>query len=191
LLVGNHVFLPFEEKCFTRQGHAKASLEYPIMYASLLALTCQCFSPDLQEAGPAVIIPLYSTVLPFQAEIKNQLPSATFLLRPDQNFEGDITQLNAVFNEFLDGGTTALLAAKGDIAAVLPRANLTRPFPLDDIITAQTNVILPVGAFLPLPGPQSLLSSDLGPGDKCFASSLCKSGMCIAKEDGGRGGQCL
>lgn len=160
-----------------------------VCFVAVTDLTC--IFADLREAGPAVIIPLYSTVLPFQSEIRNQLPNATLLLRPDQNFEGDVTQLNVILNEFLDGTTTALLAAKSDIAGVLPRANLTRPFPFDDIITTQTNVVLPVGAFLPLPGPQSLISGDMTPGDKCFASSLCKSGMCIAKEDGGMGGQCL
>jgi hypothetical protein len=155
-----------------------------------LPQTTKCVCPDLREAGPAVIIPLYSTVLPFQSDIRIQLPNATLLLRPDQNFEGDVSQLNVILNEFLDGVTTALLAAKGDIAAVLPRANLTRPFPLDDILTAKTNVILPVGAFLPLPGPQSWISGDLGRGDLCFASSLCNSGLCVARKDGGKGGEC-
>jgi hypothetical protein len=138
-----------------------------------------------------VIIPLYSTVLPFKADIANALPTATLIERPEQNFEGDVTQLNVFLTEFLKGGTTALLASPGDIAAVLSRANLGREFPLNELGTVRTNVILPVGAFLPAPGPKpSTRSATRATGRSCSFNTQCKSFVCVAKKGGGYGGRC-
>lgn len=140
---------------------------------------------DLRAAGPAVKIPLYSTVLPFLSEVKNLLPDATFFVRPDQNFESNVTVLNAVLTEFMAGETTALLAAKGDIIAVLPRADLSTPFPVDDIVTLPTSVILPVGAWLPAPGAKPCAtpgergcSRRKAAGARCNRNSDCANMLC-------------
>lgn len=152
---------------------------------------CAFVGADLRKAGSAVVIPLYSTILPFKADIRNALPDAKLLDRPQQNFEGDVKQLAVILDEFLDGTTTALLAAKGDIAGVLSRANLLRPFPLDDLKTVRTNVVLPVGAFLPAPGPRpSTRDATRATGGSCSINTQCKSFVCVAREDGKYGGRC-
>jgi hypothetical protein len=146
---------------------------------------------DLRKAGAAVVIPLYSTILPFKSDIRNALPDAQLLDRPQQNFEGDVTQLKVILNEFLDGTTTALLAAPGDIAGVLTRADLGRPFPLADLKSVRTNVVLPVGAFLPAPGPKpSTREATRATGESCSLSTQCKSFVCVARDDGRYGGRC-
>lgn len=108
---------------------------------------------DLRAAGPAVVVPLYSTMYVFRAEVRNILPGATLIARPEQNFESDVSQLNAVLTEFHEGGTTVLLASKEDVRAIIGRANLDFEFDLDDLATIQAaQLSLPVGAWLPLPG---------------------------------------
>jgi hypothetical protein len=106
---------------------------------------------DLAGAGSDVVIPLYSTVLPFKSDIRNILPSAKLIDRPQQNFEGDRSQMQLIFSEFQAGGTTVLLAAKADIVAVIALYQLDLPgFNTSDITTLETRIVLPVGALLPL-----------------------------------------
>lgn len=107
---------------------------------------------DLAAAGSAVVIPLYSSVLPFIAEARNVLPTAVLLERPVQNFETDLTALRSVLTEFAAGATTALLAAKSDLQVALQRANLSATFDLRDVTDTRTNIVLPVGAWLPRAG---------------------------------------
>ena len=107
---------------------------------------------DLAAAGPTVKIPLYSSVAPFIGDARNALPNAELIPRPLQNFEANGTDLRTVLTEFVDGKTTALLAAKSDLEVAAVRANLSIPFRLSDIRDVRTNIILPVGAWLPMPG---------------------------------------
>jgi hypothetical protein len=107
---------------------------------------------DLAAAGSKVVIPLYSTVLPFRSEIRALLPKAKFLVRPKQNFEGDRAQFLSVFKEFQRGTTTVLIAARVDIESVIKLYGLSLSnFNTKAIATSETRIVGPVGAFLPLP----------------------------------------
>lgn len=105
---------------------------------------------DLQNAGSQVVIPLYSTMLPFQSDIRRLFPEAVLLERPEQNFEVDREDLITVLQEFQRGETTVLMAAKSDLAGVLgfTLADVDLGFNLDDVRDDETNIDLPVGAML-------------------------------------------
>ncbi len=106
----------------------------------------------MSAAGSDVVIPLYSSVLPFFGEARSLLYNAVLLQRPSQNLESDTTALKNILTELREGKTTALLAAKADLEVAVPKAGLSFVFNLSDIASVQTNVVLPVGAWLPLPG---------------------------------------
>jgi hypothetical protein len=96
--------------------------------------------------------PSLLALMPSCLQVRNLVPNANLVQRPWQNFETNVTELNAILTEFARGGTTVLLAAPGDIMTVLKRANLGFKFDVSQLRTLATNVVLPVGAFLPLPG---------------------------------------